>query len=81
MEGSNKGIRWLSWEKMCNAKEGGGLGFKELSKFSIAMLEKQGTNPSYMWRSILAAQEVVRQESRRKIGDGEQTNAWNNNGY
>lgn len=34
-----------------------------------------------MWRSILAAQEVVRQESRRKIGDGEQTNVWNNNGY
>ncbi|KAL8158239.1 hypothetical protein AgCh_002800 [Apium graveolens] len=117
--GSNKGIRWLSWEKMCKAKEGGGLGFKELNKFNIAILAKKGwrllnnqnslvsgimkakyypdcdflqaklgTNPSYMWRSILAAQEVVRQGSRRKMGDGEQTSVWhipwlpgNNNGF
>ncbi|KAL8126011.1 hypothetical protein AgCh_013344 [Apium graveolens] len=40
--GSGKGIRWLSWERMCTAKEGGGLGFKELNKFNIAMLAKQG---------------------------------------
>ncbi|KAL8112798.1 hypothetical protein AgCh_020190 [Apium graveolens] len=92
---------------MCNAKEGGGLGFKELRKFNIAMLAKQGwqllnnqnslvtslmkakyfykceflqaklgANLSYMWRSILAAQEIVKQGSRRKIGDGEQTSVW-----
>lgn len=39
---SNKGIRWLAWDKLCSAKEGGGLGFKELNKFNIAMLTKQG---------------------------------------
>lgn len=105
--GSNKGIRWLSWKKMCTAKEGGGLGFKELNKFNITMLAKQGwrllnnqnplvtrimqakyfpkcnflqaqlgANPSYMWRSILAAKDMVKQGGRRRIGDGEQTTVW-----
>lgn len=39
---SGKGIRWLSWEKLCTAKAGGGLGFRELSKCNLAMLAKQG---------------------------------------
>ncbi|XP_074362367.1 putative mitochondrial protein AtMg00310 [Apium graveolens] len=29
-----------------------------------------GTNPSYMWRSIFAAQQVIRQGCRRKIENG-----------
>lgn len=32
-----------------------------------------GSNPSFMWRSILAAQEVVKQGCRRRIGDGKAT--------
>lgn len=38
--GSSKGMRWISLEKIYDVKEGGGLGFKELSKFIIAMLVK-----------------------------------------
>ncbi|XP_074352485.1 putative mitochondrial protein AtMg00310 [Apium graveolens] len=34
---------------------------------------KLGANPSYMWRSILAAQEVVKRGCRRRICDGKQT--------
>ncbi|XP_074376681.1 uncharacterized protein LOC141718203 [Apium graveolens] len=37
---------------------------------------KLGVNPSDMWRSIHAAKEMVKQGSRRRIGDGEQTNVW-----
>lgn len=37
---------------------------------------KVGANPSYMWRSIVAAQGIVRQGSRKKIGKGESTSAW-----
>lgn len=105
--GSNRGIKWLAWDKLCVDKAGGGLGFRELSKVNLAMLAKQGwrllnnenpfftsimkaryypegdflqaqlgVNPSYMWRSIIAAQEMVSQGSRRRIGNGESTRVW-----
>ncbi|KAL8134495.1 hypothetical protein AgCh_009499 [Apium graveolens] len=35
-----------------------------------------GSNPSYMWRNILAAQDLLRQGCRRRIGDGGQTEIW-----
>ncbi|XP_074336841.1 uncharacterized protein LOC141674013 [Apium graveolens] len=37
--GSGKGIRWMAWERMCVTKK---VGFRELRKFNIAMLAKQG---------------------------------------
>lgn len=37
---------------------------------------KIGANPSYMWRSILAAEELVCQESRKRIGNGEARAVW-----
>ncbi|XP_074351625.1 uncharacterized protein LOC141690750 [Apium graveolens] len=104
---SNKGVRWMSWERLCDVKEGGGLGFKELRSFNLAMLAKQawrlinninplvtqlmraryypksdflnaklGANPSYVWRSIMESQDVVRQGCRCRIGDGSSTKIW-----
>lgn len=88
-------------------KEDGGLGFKKLREFNIAMLAKQawrlvnnvnplvtrlmkaryfpqsnflqaklGVNPNYVWRSILASQEVLKQGCRRRIGDGKSIRVW-----
>ena len=37
---------------------------------------KVGENASYMWRSIMAAQDVLKQGSRRKIGTGDKTYIW-----
>lgn len=104
---ANKGIRWMSWERLCTVKEEGGLGFKSLRSFNIAMIAKQawrlitglnplvtrlmqaryfpdsdffnakmGSNPSYVWRSLLESQEVVRRGCRRRIGDGTSTKIW-----
>lgn len=87
---AGKGIRWLSWEKLCALKSGGGLGVRKLKNFDTAMLAKRswrlltrvkpvvsdimkvryfpnvdflnatvGANSSYMWRSILEAQDLI----------------------
>lgn len=43
-------IHWRSWEKLCLTKKEGGLGFKYLHAYNLAMLAKQGwrllNNPS-----------------------------------
>jgi hypothetical protein len=40
----NKGINWLSWDKLTMRKEFGGMGFRHLHGFNLAMLGKQGWN-------------------------------------
>ncbi|XP_074355726.1 uncharacterized protein LOC141695374 [Apium graveolens] len=104
---SGRGIKWISWERLCTVKEDGGLGFKRLREFNVAMLAKQawrvinnanplltdllraryfpnsnfldaklGSSPSYVWRSLMEAQGVIRQGYRRRIGDGKDTKIW-----
>jgi hypothetical protein len=38
---THRGINWLSWEKLSMHKTYGGMGFKDLSVFNLAMLGKQ----------------------------------------
>lgn len=100
-----RGIRWLAWDKLCDVKEGGGLGFKILrdlilhfwknkllvteanplvSKLLAAryfpkscFLEvKLGQNPSYVWRSLVATQEIMNKGCIHRIGDGKSTRIW-----
>ena len=37
-----KKMVWLSWDKMCSPRVEGGLGFKKLKEFNLALLAKQG---------------------------------------
>ena len=100
-------MAWLSWDKLCSPKAEGGLGFKKLKEFNLALLAKQGwqlqhrhdtlvyrvlkakyfshcefsqaslgNNPSYTWRSIMAAQTIVKQGLWWRIGNGEHVQVW-----
>lgn len=37
-----KKMAWLNWDKLCKSKEEGGMGFRQLKEFNLAILAKQG---------------------------------------
>lgn len=96
-----KKIQWISWKKLCKPKGRGGMGFRDIKAFNLAMLAKQcwrpihithslfyqvyksrylpkcsfmeaefGNNPSYAWRSLLAAKDLIQEGLMWKVGDG-----------
>uniref|UniRef100_A0A803NKG4 Reverse transcriptase domain-containing protein n=1 Tax=Cannabis sativa TaxID=3483 RepID=A0A803NKG4_CANSA len=100
----DKGIHWMSWKRLGRGKDEGGMGFRNIRDFNLALLAKQGwrllvnnqslvgrifqaryfpsgtyltavigNNPSYIWRSILEAQFVVKMGVRKCIASGSTT--------
>lgn len=50
---AGRGVKWITWKKMCVPKDFGGLGLKELKKFNMEMLAKQS------WRLLTRANPLV----------------------
>jgi hypothetical protein len=57
-ENENK-VHWMSWEKLSLPKNCGGLGYKDVHSFNLAMLVKQGwmllTEPNSLGARVLKA--------------------------
>lgn len=93
---------WAKWDILTSPKAKGGLGFREIHYFNIAMLAKQlwgllqnpnsqiqrilkakyykrsdlmnaqlGYKPSYLWRSLLASRDIIREGTAWRVGNGE----------
>jgi hypothetical protein len=69
-------IHWLSWEKLTQSKKNGGLGFRDLHLFNMAMLSRQAwrllTNPDTLCAQVLKAKyfpnkELLQCTARRGI--------------
>lgn len=104
---NNRGLHWIAWDKICLRFDKGGLGFRDLHDFNLALLAKQlwrllhhldsllarvlkgwyfrhcspmevksSNSPSYGWRSILAAQDLLREGLKKTIGTGCSTRVW-----
>ena len=58
-EKENK-MHWLSWELLCCRKERGGLGYRDMHLFNLAMLARQG------WRLLLNPDSLCAQVLRSK---------------
>lgn len=54
-----KNMAWIAWEKLCTPKAEGGMGFKDLKAFNLALLAKHGwkilTNPNSLSHEVLKA--------------------------
>ncbi|XP_019163472.1 PREDICTED: uncharacterized protein LOC109159815 [Ipomoea nil] len=49
---------------------------ERISSWQHRFLSKAGNNPSYIWRSIIAGQEVLKYGAARRLGDGKNTRIW-----
>ena len=75
-----KKLAWMSWEKMCLPKERGGLGFRDLRTFNLALLVKQGwrlqTNSSSLFYRVYKAKYFPRCDFVDVELGGQSSYAW-----
>ena len=98
--GNKRKIHWKNWGVLTQPKKGG-MGFRDLKNFNLAMLAKQGwrliqekdsllykffkaryfprtnfldasnaPNCSYVWKSLMSAQPILKQGCCWRVGDG-----------
>ena len=58
-------INWMSWDRLCRHKNFGGLGFKDLHIFNLALLAKQCWNMLFNPTSLMSRLLKDRYFSRR----------------
>ncbi|GJZ70549.1 hypothetical protein Tco_0634099 [Tanacetum coccineum] len=78
-------MRWASWESMCISKFGGDIGFRHMNGFNKALLAKQEARidhkPSFIWRSLCSARDIIRKGQKWNVGNGMQVRIWEDEDY
>jgi hypothetical protein len=78
-ENENK-IHWVSWENLTLPKSQGGLGFRDVHAFNLAMLAKQGwrliQNPGSLCARILGAEYFPHGDLLHAKGNGAMSYTW-----
>jgi ribonuclease HI len=64
-KGNDSRIAWMSWERMGKPKEKGGMGYRDLENFNLALLAKQG------WRLLQNPTSLVAKIFKEKYHPGE----------
>lgn len=49
----DRSIHWMSWEKLSRSKSRGGMGFRNIRDFNVAMVGRQG------WRLLIKPDSLV----------------------
>lgn len=104
-DGEKKKIHYKYWQLLCKPMRDGGMGFRDLNAFNLALIAKLGWRlltkpdslvvkllkakyyqnssfwdanlggtPSYCWRSIMAARQIILVGYKLQVSNGEKIN-------
>ncbi|KAL0006060.1 hypothetical protein SO802_013621 [Lithocarpus litseifolius] len=76
--GNERKIHWRNWDKLSTSKQEGGIGFRNLRDFNLAMYyprssfieAKESPGCSYVWRSLVAALPILKSGYCWGVGNG-----------
>ena len=75
-----KNIAWVAWEKVCESRDAGGLGIKDIRTFNEALLGKwiwrMQSKERGLWREVMDSKYGGWRELRKAVSKYKESNWW-----